>query len=178
MDVRLEVVHDKSRVRNVRLRRTTVVGRGKDCQLRIPVADVSRQHCRFTFEGEQLFVRDLGSSNGTQLGDRTIPTGKDILLADGDTVAVGPVSFVIHIAADDTDLDFQHEDLDDTAEFQLEGNPDRNALAEDLSPDSDEDSVVDLQLSESSVSDAEQELNQPAEPEPDPEPDTETDTPL
>ena len=139
MDVRLEVVHDKSRVRNVRLRRNTVVGRGKDCELRIPLADVSRQHCQFTLEGEQLLVRDLGSSNGTQIDDHTIPTGKDILLADGETVTVGPVSFVIHIADDNTlsdDSNFQSIDLGDTAEFQLEDKPDSNALDEELSPDS------------------------------------------
>jgi pSer/pThr/pTyr-binding forkhead associated (FHA) protein len=169
MDVRLEVVHENSRVRNVRLRRNTIVGRGKDCQLRIPLADVSRQHCQFTLKDEQLFVRDLGSSNGTQIAERTIPTGKDILLADGDTVTVGPVSFVIHVTAEEAQLDdsrTQPEDLDDTAEFQLEENPDRNALDEDLSPDSDEDSVVELQLFQPSADGVDPELNEPAEPEP------------
>ena len=101
MDVRLEVVHDKSRVRRVRLRRDTVVGRGQDCQLRIPVADVSRRHCQFTIDGDRLLLRDLGSSNGTQLDDKSIPVGKDILLSDGDTVTVGPVSFVVLLT--DTD---------------------------------------------------------------------------
>ena len=124
MDVRLEVVHDKSRVSDVPLRRDAVVGRGKECQLRIPVADVSRRHCQFTLDGERLLIRDLGSSNGTQLADRTIPTGKDVLLSDGDTVTVGPVQFIVHISAapgtPPADPGFAIQaatDLDDTAEF-------------------------------------------------------------
>jgi len=124
MDVRLEVVHDKSRVSDVPLRRDTVVGRGKECQLRIPVADVSRRHCQFTLDGERLLIRDLGSSNGTQLADRTIPTGKDVLLSDGDSVTVGPVQFIVHITTTTDPPDVASSpslesstDLDDTAEF-------------------------------------------------------------
>ena len=124
MDVRLEVVHDKSRVSDVPLRRDTVVGRGKECQLRIPVADVSRRHCQFTLDGERLLIRDLGSSNGTQLADRTIPTGKDVLLSDGDSVTVGPVQFIVHITTTTDPPEIPPSatleataDLDDTAEF-------------------------------------------------------------
>ena len=124
MDVRLEVVHDKSRVSDVPLRRDAVVGRGMECQLRIPVADVSRRHCQFTLDGERLLNSDLGSSNGTQLADRTIPTGKDVLLSDGDTITVGPVQFIVHISAapgtpsaDPGSAIQAATDLDDTAEF-------------------------------------------------------------
>ena len=145
MDVRLEVVHDKSRVRHVRLRRDTVVGRGSDCQLRIPVADVSRQHCRFTLEDQRLLIRDLGSSNGTQLGDNTIPSGKDILLSDGDTVTVGPVSFIIHLSETAAEgepdaalvahdaADPQPVPQNDTAEFTSTGpDPEDTAVWETL----------------------------------------------
>ncbi len=119
MDVRLEVVHDKSRVSNVPLRRDTVVGRGKECQLRIPVADVSRRHCQFTIDGERLLLQDLGSANGTQLAGRTIPAGTDVLISDGDTVTVGPVTFVIHISSADSTAGpaAQPSSLADTAEF-------------------------------------------------------------
>ena len=142
MDVRLEVVHDKSRVSDVPLRRDTVVGRGKECQLRIPVADVSRRHCQFTLDGERLLIRDLGSSNGTQLADRTIPTGKDVLLSDGDAVTVGPVQFIVHITttADPPEVApsptlESTTDLDDTAEF-----PSFEEMAEEVT-----DYVIDTQ---------------------------------
>ena len=142
MDVRLEVVHDKSRVSDVPLRRDTVVGRGKECQLRIPVADVSRRHCQFTLDGQRLLIRDLGSSNGTQLADRTIPTGKDVLLSDGDSVTVGPVQFIVHITttADPPEVApsptlESTTDLDDTAEF-----PSFEEMAEEVT-----DYVIDTQ---------------------------------
>ena len=162
MDVRLEVVHDNSRVQQVRLRRDTVVGRGKDCQLRIPVADVSRQHCRFTLEEHRLLVRDLGSSNGTQLGDKTIPSGKDLLLADGDTVTVGPVSFIIHLdetePSDQAD-DAQPETQEDTRDFtSLQPEPDPAHFIADEEPDDNQEaSVVDLELSQQPADDSAEE---------------------
>lgn len=175
MDVRLEVVHDKSRVRQVRLRRDTVVGRGKDCQLRIPVADVSRQHCRFTLEDQRLLIRDLGSSNGTQLGDKSIPSGKDILLADGDTVTVGPVSFIIHLSEVEPSLpaDAGGEDpvtaepqpapQEDTAESDS-ATPDNDPadFVADEEPDTTDDaSVVDLELSPAAEEPAEESAEDP-----------------
>jgi pSer/pThr/pTyr-binding forkhead associated (FHA) protein len=164
MDVRLEVVHDKSRVSDVPLRRDTVVGRGKECQLRIPVADVSRRHCQFTLDGERLLIRDLGSSNGTQLADRTIPTGKDVLLSDGDTVTVGPVQFIVHISsatgtpsADPGSAIPAATDLDDTAEF-----PSFDELADEVT-----DYVTDEKSPASApATDAVSDPDQPARPAP------------
>ncbi|MEE3284785.1 MAG: FHA domain-containing protein [Planctomycetota bacterium] len=175
MDVRLEVVHEKTRAKQVPLRRNTIVGRGRDCQLRIPVADVSRQHCEFTLKDGAVYLRDLGSSNGTQIGGRTIPTGTDVLLSDGDEITVGPVHFILRTAEkNDTEAasGTEHFPLEDTAEFQLvDPNPDAsspigqkevgtdekdsaspddtsaNALAEDLPTESIDESVIDLELS-------------------------------
>ncbi|HAA51024.1 MAG TPA: hypothetical protein DCE43_15010, partial [Planctomycetaceae bacterium] len=53
-----------------------IVGRGRDCQLRIPVADVSRQHCKFSLKDGGVYLQDLGSSNGTQVAGKSIPTGQ------------------------------------------------------------------------------------------------------
>ena len=43
----------------------TVIGRREDCDLRIPLGEVSRKHCRLVRDGESLRLEDLGSSNGT-----------------------------------------------------------------------------------------------------------------
>jgi pSer/pThr/pTyr-binding forkhead associated (FHA) protein len=49
----------------------TVVGRREDCDLRIPLSDVSRKHCRLILNGETMKIEDLGSSNGTYInGER------------------------------------------------------------------------------------------------------------
>ena len=43
------------------------VGRGSDNDVRILAGRVSKRHAVVRVDGEQLFVRDLGSTNGTWL---------------------------------------------------------------------------------------------------------------
>src|SRR5207237_3534686 len=70
----------------------TVIGRREDCDLRIPLGDVSRKHCRLILDGDNIRVEDLGSSNGTfRNGERVQQTE----LTAGDTLQVGPVVFVL-----------------------------------------------------------------------------------
>ena len=63
-----------------------VVGRGERCDLRLADPAVSSRHCSFKLVGTNLWVRDLGSTNGTFLdGARLerptcVPTGADLQL--------------------------------------------------------------------------------------------------
>jgi predicted component of type VI protein secretion system len=75
-------------------RAITVIGRREDCDLRIPLADVSRKHCRLINENETLRVEDLGSSNGTFHNGVRI---QEAVVQAGDTITVGPVTFVAQI---------------------------------------------------------------------------------
>src|SRR3954453_14184049 len=64
----------------------TVIGRREDCDLRIPLGDVSRKHCRLILDGDNIRVEDLGSSNGTfRNGERVQQTE----LTAGDTLQIG-----------------------------------------------------------------------------------------
>ena len=72
----------------------SVIGRREDSDLRIPLGDVSRKHCRLIKDGDTLRVEDLGSSNGTYCNGTRV-TQSD--LAPGDTLQVGPVAFVVQI---------------------------------------------------------------------------------
>ncbi len=72
----------------------TVIGRREDCDLRIPLGDVSRKHARLVRDGDTIKLEDLGSSNGTFLNGQRV---QESLLAAGDTIQVGPVIFVIQI---------------------------------------------------------------------------------
>lgn len=79
----------------------TVIGRTNSCDLRIPVPDVSRKHCELVLEDDELVLRDLESSNGTLCNDKRVV---EIELEPGDTIAVGPVRFVVQIEGDPAEV--------------------------------------------------------------------------
>ncbi len=76
------------------VRNMTVIGRREDCDLRIPVGDVSRKHCRLVRTDDGIRVEDLGSSNGTYVNGERI---QECDLNPGDNVGVGPVQFIVQI---------------------------------------------------------------------------------
>ncbi len=48
------------------------IGRATDCDLTIPVTQISRHHAKFIVEGNYLLIEDLGSSNGTKVNGNRI----------------------------------------------------------------------------------------------------------
>lgn len=58
-----------------------VIGRGKHCDFVINSGKVSREHAVITREGNDFFVEDLGSSNGTWFNKQRIKRRK---IEDGD----------------------------------------------------------------------------------------------
>lgn len=57
-----------------------LLGRGTDAAIRLDDDYVSTRHARFVTNGEQWFVEDLGSTNGTYIGNRRVtePTPVDL----------------------------------------------------------------------------------------------------
>lgn len=76
------------------VRDLTVVGRREDCDLRVPLGEVSRKHCRLIRDGDSLKIEDLGSSNGTFLNGQRV---QEAQLSPGDSIQVGPVVFVLQV---------------------------------------------------------------------------------
>ena len=72
----------------------TVIGRREDCDLRIPLGDISRKHCRLVRDGDSLKIEDLGSSNGTYLNGQRV---QEAQVSPGDSIQLGPVVFVLQI---------------------------------------------------------------------------------
>lgn len=62
---------------------------GRDGQIVIDGEGVSRQHARLELEGDGVFVTDLGSMNGTFIGDRRLPANVPTRLAQGASVRFG-----------------------------------------------------------------------------------------
>jgi pSer/pThr/pTyr-binding forkhead associated (FHA) protein len=77
------------------VRDMTVIGRREDCDLRIPLGEVSRKHCRIVRDGDALRLEDLGSSNGTFLNGTRVE--REAMLNPGDSIQVGPVVFVLQV---------------------------------------------------------------------------------
>ena len=85
-------------------RAVTIIGRREDCDLRIPLSEVSRKHCRFIIDGDSLRIEDMGSSNGTYYNGQRI---QEAVLQPGDTVQVGPVLFTVQINGVPADEEIQ-----------------------------------------------------------------------
>ena len=52
--------------------RSTVIGRGNQCDIVIPGTHLSRRHTEISIEGNHLRIKDLGSANGTFLNELRI----------------------------------------------------------------------------------------------------------
>ncbi len=68
-----------------------VIGRHPDCQIQLDSNMVSRRHAQVVGDGDQFFVEDLGSGNGTFVNGKKID-GRT-LLAHEDRLKVGPILF-------------------------------------------------------------------------------------
>ena len=75
-------------------RSVTVVGRGEDCDLRVPLPIISRRHCEISVSEDAVRVKDLGSSNGTYVNNERTKQGE---LKAGDRLQIGPVIFILQI---------------------------------------------------------------------------------
>ena len=72
----------------------TLVGRKNDCDIRIPLSEVSRHHTEFLVEGEKVLLKDLGSANGTFVNNKRVQSDT---LSPGDHVIIGPVVFTLQV---------------------------------------------------------------------------------
>lgn len=64
-----------------------IVGRDDTCDVRIMSRSVSREHCAIEQDGDELILRDLGSSGGTFLNGNRV---EKVRLQDGMEITVGP----------------------------------------------------------------------------------------
>jgi pSer/pThr/pTyr-binding forkhead associated (FHA) protein len=70
-------------------------GRGSECHIQPNSEWVSRQHCLLRVTPEDVWVRDLGSRNGTLVNGVRVVGERP--LGHGDHLQVGPLVFEIHL---------------------------------------------------------------------------------
>lgn len=69
-----------------------VIGRQPDCDIPVPVEEISRHHARLRATPEGVHVEDMGSANGTFINDRRVQTG---LLKPGEELRLDTVRFLL-----------------------------------------------------------------------------------
>jgi pSer/pThr/pTyr-binding forkhead associated (FHA) protein len=81
------------RRREIRLKRLPVLlGRSAEAEIQVLDSCVSRRHCEISEKGGRLFLRDLGSKNGSLVnGHHT----DESWLMPGDTLSLGTTTFVV-----------------------------------------------------------------------------------
>jgi len=70
---------------------SAVIGRSRECDLRVADGNASRRHAEVVREGDAYFVVDLGSTNGTELNGRRVTRE---VLSDGDRITIGATDLV------------------------------------------------------------------------------------
>ena len=73
-----------------------VIGRAADqCDFVVAHPTVSRRHARLRVAGDALQVEDLGSTNGTNVGDQPLRAGEPVSLHAGSKLRLGDVDLMI-----------------------------------------------------------------------------------
>lgn len=81
----------------------TLIGRHDECQIRVPIAGMSRKHCEIVVDGGSIAINDLGSSNGTYVNQERIDGSQP--LCAGDLVSFGGMVFFIAVNGEPSDID-------------------------------------------------------------------------
>jgi pSer/pThr/pTyr-binding forkhead associated (FHA) protein len=70
---------------------SVVIGRSKECDIRVSDPNVSRRHAEIRHEGSGYWIVDLGSTNGLAVNGRQLKRSK---LDEGDRITLGSTELV------------------------------------------------------------------------------------
>ena len=91
LNAKLIVVGGEVKNKEIKLRTLPVtLGRGRSSTIVLPLALISRQHCEISEREGRLYVRDLGSLNGTFINNSRIT---EAALAPGALLTIGTCTF-------------------------------------------------------------------------------------
>jgi predicted component of type VI protein secretion system len=80
-----------------------LIGRDPQCNLRPASQLISKRHCAVMIKGEQVFLHDFGSTNGTLLNDQ--PVKGEVELHNEDRLKVGPLTFLVRMEPSSVPVD-------------------------------------------------------------------------
>ena len=127
----------------------TVIGRGEDCGLRVPVLSVSRRHSELKVSEDAVTIRDLGSSNGTYVNNQLVTEGE---LNAGDRLAIGPIIFTVQVDGVPEEIQPVKTRAQRLAESSVVGTePLLELEAEEVSHGDSEGTAAEVRLEEAEV---------------------------
>jgi DNA-binding winged helix-turn-helix (wHTH) protein len=74
-----------------------LIGRSRDCTVRLDSTRVSRHHARITVDGDAALIEDCGSRNGTWVGGAKAQ-GR-VRLKDGDDIGIAGIRVLFRVAS-------------------------------------------------------------------------------
>jgi len=81
----------------------TTLGRQSDCDLQVPLGEISRQHCEVHIEKNKVVLKDLGSANGTFVNGQKI-TQQELKAGDLFSLA-NAIKFIIQVNGQPAEID-------------------------------------------------------------------------
>ncbi|MBT6055684.1 MAG: FHA domain-containing protein [Planctomycetaceae bacterium] len=135
----------KSQIYDVDL--PVVIGRGQRASFRIPHGQISRCHCELLESKGSVFVRDLGSTNGTMVKGTMLPSKTKVPVPSGSVIKIGELAFRVQYAATSDSSKKALEDSFEEAIDFLEAEPEGEtveAFAE-ADIDSSEDKLLEVE---------------------------------
>jgi pSer/pThr/pTyr-binding forkhead associated (FHA) protein len=123
-----------------------IVGRNRDCDVRLAFSSISSQHCELEFRDGYWFVRDLDSSNGTRVNGQSVTSS---IVMPGDILRFAKLRYEIDYkpradAPPPEENPFEQSLLEKAGlQQRLDRNPDPNWLESD--PDQEADKRIDLE---------------------------------
>ena len=78
-----------------------VIGRGQKASFRIPHGQISRRHCELLDSKGSVFIRDLGSTNGTMVKGTMLPSKTKVPVRSGSVIQLGDLAFRVNYVAPD-----------------------------------------------------------------------------
>lgn len=76
-----------------------VIGRGQRASFRIPHGQISRRHCELLESKGSVFIRDLGSTNGTMVKGTMLPSKTKVPVRSGSVIRLGDLAFRVNYVA-------------------------------------------------------------------------------
>ncbi len=80
--------------------RSVVIGRDATADFQLPLPTISRHHARILASDNTYMLEDLGSTHGTQVNGRVVPSGEKTVLHSGDVIGLTRAQITCAIESD------------------------------------------------------------------------------